>query len=237
MRIPRTVPMGLLISLPIFGAIFLPKHGALLAGHSIFAKGMLAYGLVVLLSLGAMAGFGEGRWKEFGFQKIQGTWWRFVLYALLLGVVCTLAIKASPGRGMEGAMKGLKPLQIPLLLIIASAAEEFFVRGWLQGFLQPLSVHRVKLGTARISAPVLTGALAFGAMHLPAVIEIDAWTVVFILAFTTSLGLLAGIIRERTGSLLPAIWVHLAGNAGGILGGLIYLTIRKIQGGLLPPLG
>ncbi len=229
--------MGLLISLPIFGAMFLPKHWSPLAGLPTFTKSMLAYGLVMLLSTGTMAVFGEGHWGDFGFQRAQGSWGKFVLYALLLGAVCTLAIKASPGRGMEGAMKGLKPLQIPLLLIIASAAEEFLVRGWLQGFLQPLSVHRVKLGTARISVPVLTGALAFGAMHLPAVIEIDAWTVVFILAFTTSLGLLAGIIRERTGSLLPAIWVHLAGNAGGILGGLIYLTIRKIQGGLLPPLG
>jgi len=229
--------MGFLISLLIFGAIFLPKHWAPLAGLPTFTKGLLAYGLLVLLATGTMALFGEGRWKDFGFQKAQGAWGKFVLYGLLLGAVCTLAIKASPGRGMEGALKGLDPARVLLLLLFGSAAEEFFVRGWLQGFLQPLSARRVKLGFTKVSVPVLTGALAFGAMHLPAVIRIDAWTVAFVLLFTTSLGLLAGIIRERTGSLLPAIWVHLAGNAGGILGGLIYLAIRKIQGGQLPPLG
>ncbi len=227
MRIPRTVPMGLLLSLPICGVIFLPKYWTPMAGHSLFAKGMLAYGLVVLLSLGAMASVGEGRWKDFGFQKVQGTWWRFVLYALLLGATCTLALKASPGKGMEGALKGVDPARLLLLLLFGSAVEELFVRGWLQGFLHPLSARGVKLGSARISLPVLTGALAFGAMHFPAGMAIDAWTLAFILAFTTSLGLLAGLARERTGSLLPAIGVHLAGNAGGILGGLLYVALRK----------
>ncbi len=228
MKIPRTIPLGLLISLPIFGALFLPKYWAPLAALPSFTKSMLAYGLVALLSTGAMALFGEGRWKDFGFQKAQGAWGKLVLYGLLLGAATTLAIKLSPGRGMEGVMKGLKPFQIPLLLIIASTCEELLVRGWLQGFLQPSSARSVKLGFTNVSVPALTGALAFGAMHLPTVLRIDAWTAVLILAFTTSLGLLAGIIRERRGSLLPAIAVHLAGNAGGILGGLVFLTLRRL---------
>jgi len=230
MKIHRTVPMALLISLPIFGAIFLPKHWGPLAGLALFTKGMLGYGLMVLLSLGAMVCFGEGRWKEFGFQKITGTWWRFVLYAVALGAVNALAIKLSPGKGMEGALKELRPIQIPLLIIVASAAEEFFTRGWLQGFLQPLQTRLVKLGPASVSVPVLTGALAFGAMHLKVGFTTDAWTGVAVVIFATLVGLLAGIARERTGSLLPAIAVHLAGNGGGILGSLIYLLIQRAQG-------
>lgn len=237
MKIPRTVPIGLLLSLPIFGVILLPKHWTPMAALPTFTKGMLAYGLAVLLSTVAMAGFGEGRWKDFGFQKAKGSWGKFVLYALLLGALCTLAIKESPGKGMEGALKGIKPALLLALLLVGSAAEEFFVRGWLQGFLQPLRAQGVTLGATRMSVPVLTGALAFGAMHLPAVIAIDGWTVVFVLIFTSSLGLLAGLIRERTGSLVPAITVHLAGNAGGILGGLIFLAIQRMKGGQLPLLG
>ena len=237
MKIPRTVPVGLLLSLPIFGIILLPKHSAALAGQSLFLKGMLAYGLLGLTTAGAMACFGEGRWRDFGFLRAAGSWWTFVVYALALGAVCTFALKVSPGKGMEGSLKGLKASQVLLLVLVGSAGEEFFVRGWLQGFLHPMRARMMKLGRVAVSVPVLTGALAFGAMHLPAAIALDAWTVGFLLVFTTSLGLLAGLIRERTGSLLPAIAVHLAGNAGGVIGSLIYLAIQGVRGGQESHLG
>lgn len=225
MKIPRTIPLGLLLSLSMFGALFLLRW-APLGGMPLSVKCLLTPGLMALLSMGAMALFGEGHWKDFGFQKAQGAWGKFVFYGLLLGIVMTLAVLASPGKGMG---QGAGNFQILVLTLVAhSSAEEIFMWGWLQGFLQPLSARRVKLGFVTVSVPVLTGALAFGAMHLPAVLRIDAWTTVIILASTTSLGLLAGIIRERTGSLLPAIWVHLAGNAGGILGGLVFLALRRL---------
>jgi len=237
MKIHRTVPMALLISLPIFGALFLPKHWGPLAGLTLFTKGMLAYGLMILLSLGAMACFGEGRWEDFGFQKTTGPWWRFALYAALLGAVSTLALSLGSGKGNLGSLKGLNPMQLPVLLLFGPAAEEFFTRGWLQGFLRPLRTQLVKLGPACVSVPILTGALAFGAMHLKVGFTTDAVTGVAIVIFSTSLGFLAGIIRERTGSLLPAIAVHLAGNAGGILGVLVPLIIQRVRGVPLPHLG
>jgi membrane protease YdiL (CAAX protease family) len=233
-KIPRTVFFGLLVSLPIFGAALLPKYWAPFAGQNIFVKGIEAYGMVVFLSVIAMVIFGEGRWNEFGFQKSTGSWWKFIPFALLIGAVSTLAVKISPGKGMEGGLNSIKPSQLLLLVIIGSAAEELFFRGWLQGFLWPLKTRFVKLGSAVVSVPVLTGALAFGAMHLPKGISIDLWTAVILVGFTTTLGLLAGIIRERTGSLLPSIATHLAGNAGGVLGSLVYLLIRKMQGVPLP---
>ena len=81
----------------------------------------------------------------------------------------------------------------------------------------------MKLFGFEASIPVLTGALAFGAMHLSLTLTtIDAWTIVCVLSFTTLLGLLAGLARERTRSLIQAIGTHLAGNVGGILGGIAY---------------
>ena len=234
MKIPRTVPLGLLLSFFIFGASMLPKHWALLSGQSLFTKGIEAYGITLFLSVVAMMSLGEGRWNEFGFKKSTGSWWKFTLYALLIGAFSVLAVKFSPGKGMEGALKGIKPGQLLLLVIVASAVEELFIRGWLQGFLWPLQTRTVNLGLVVFSVPVLTGALAFGAMHLPMGLSIDLWTTGIVIVFTTSLGLLAGIIRERTGSLLPSIATHLAYNAGGVLGGLIYLLIRKVQGVPLP---
>jgi membrane protease YdiL (CAAX protease family) len=128
-------------------------------------------------------------------------------------------------------------MQLPVLLLFGPAAEEFYTRGWLQGFLQPLQTRLVKLGSASVSVPVLTGALAFGAMHLKVGFTTDTWTGVTVVIFATSLGFLAGIVRERTGSLLPAIAVHLAGNAGGILGGLLHFLIQRVHGVPLPHLG
>ena len=237
MKIHRTVPMALLISLPIFGALFLPKHWGPLAGLTLFTKGMLAYGLMVLLSLGAMVCFGEGHWIDFGLQKITGPWWRFALYAALLGAISTLAISLGSGKGNLGSLKELKPMQLPVLLLFGPAAEEFFTRGWLQGFLQPMRTRLVKLGPGSVSVPVLTGALAFGAMHLKVGFTTDAWTGVTVVIFATSLGFLAGIVRERTGSLIPAITVHLAGNAGGVLAGLVTLIIQQVRGVPIPHLG
>ena len=49
MKIPRTVTMGLLLSLPIYGAIFLPKHWPPLAGN---AGGIM--GTVVFLMVQAI---------------------------------------------------------------------------------------------------------------------------------------------------------------------------------------
>ena len=237
MKIHRTVPMALLISLPIFGPLFLPKHWGPLAGLTLFTKGMLGYGLMVLLSLGAMVCFGEGRWKDFGFQKITGTWRRFAIYGALLGAVSTLAISFGSGKGNLSLLKELTPMQLPVLLLFGPAAEEFFTRGWLQGFLQPLRTRLVKLGPESVSVPVLTGALAFGAMHLKVGFTTDTWTGITVVIFATSLGFLAGIVRERTGSLLPAIAVHLAGNVGGILGGLVTLIIQRVRGVPMPHFG
>jgi membrane protease YdiL (CAAX protease family) len=74
-------------------------------------------------------------------------------------------------------------------------------------------------------------------MHLKVGFTTDVVTGVAIVIFSTSLGFLAGIVRERTGSLLPAIAVHLAGNAGGILGGLVMIIIQRFRGLPLPHLG
>jgi membrane protease YdiL (CAAX protease family) len=128
-------------------------------------------------------------------------------------------------------------MQLSVLLLFGPAAEELFTRGWLQGFLQPLRTRLLKLGPISMSVPVLTGALAFGAMHLKVGFTTDVVTGVAIVIFSTSLGFLAGIARERTGSLLPAIAVHLAGNAGGILGGLVMIIIQRFRGLPLPHLG
>jgi membrane protease YdiL (CAAX protease family) len=229
MKVPRTVPLGLVISAPIFSLTLLPKYWSSFPGQTLFAKAVISYALIAVLSTGAMAAFGEGRWKDFGFQRAEGRWRRFALYALALGAISTLAVKLGPGKGLEEAMKQLAPWQIPLLMLVASVVEELAARGWLQGFLEPTRARVVRLGRASVSVPVLTGALAFGAWHSPA-IAIDVWTGAIMVAFTTLLGWLAGTSRERTGSLVPAIVTHLAGTVGGVAGGIVYTIAEHVRG-------
>ncbi len=59
MKIPRTIPLGLLLSLSMFGALFLLRW-APLGGMPLSVKCLLTPGLMALLSMGAMALFGEG---------------------------------------------------------------------------------------------------------------------------------------------------------------------------------
>ena len=179
----------------------------------------------------------DGEWRQFGFQRARQPWGRFVLLAVLLGMSVTLALKLSSGQGMDRALKGLAPVPVLLMVLYSSVVEEVFTRGWLQGFLESLSGRTVPLPGLSLSAPVLASAVVFGAMHLTLLGKgVDALSIGVILAFTTGAGLLSALVRERTGSLLPAIWTHLAGNVGGVLGGVAYALVYRAQHGHLPSL-
>jgi membrane protease YdiL (CAAX protease family) len=151
----------------------------------------------------------------------------------VLGTLSGLAVKLSPGKGMDEAMKGIAPPFIPLLILVASAVEELAMRGWLQGFLEPLRGRVVKMGPVTVSVPVLTSSLTFGAWHLP-VILFDPWTGCIVVVFTTLLGYLAATARERSSGLAPAVWTHIAGNVGGILAGILYTVVHMAMGGAPP---
>ena len=108
------------------------------------------------------------------------------------------------------------------------------MRGFLQGHLASLEQIRILGG---LSLAALISATFFGAMHLVLLFSgADLATVVIVLCFTFSLGLLAAHQRSRTGSLAPAIVVHMAGNVGGFLVGIIFAIITIITTGK-PPVG
>ena len=164
--------------------------------------------------------------QDFGFRRAQGAWLGFAMAGALAGIVSTIVLKVSGGGGLDAALAGVAPLEVLCMLLLATVVEELFVRGWMQGFLAPLQDRGITLLGLWISIPVATGALTFGAMHLSLTMNaIDPLTMACILIFTTVLGALAGLARERTGSLVPAIGTHLAGNVGGILGGIAYAIV------------
>jgi membrane protease YdiL (CAAX protease family) len=239
MRLPRTVPIALSLSALIYVPILILRNAMPVMAweartglaHSTIAR-FLGMAMLALLTLMAMTACRAISWPDFGFCRPSDRWLRFAGGAVLLGAISTLILKSSGGGGLDSAMAGVSPFEIILILLVATCVEELFVRGWMQGFLAPLSGRRVGLLGTSISVPVATGALAFGAMHLSLTLStIDALTIVCVLAFTTLLGALAGVARERSGSLVAAVGTHLAGNVGGILGGIAYaIGTRAIHG-------
>ncbi len=196
-----------------------------------------SYTTLVVASIALASSWGGSRWHKIGFQKPDGPWLRYVLYALVVGSATTLGLKLTPGTGMGAGLKGSNPLVVLLVVLYGSFAEELFTRGWFQGFLDPLRECRVRIDWATVSVPVLASGFVFSAMHLTLLGKgVDGWTVGFILAFTAIVGILAAEVRERSASLLPAVITHLAGNAGGLVGGLVYVAIYAARHGQTPEL-
>ena len=93
----------------------------------------------------------------------------------------------------------------------------------------------MKLLFVRIELPVLISALFFACMHFTLLFAgVDATTMAVTFLFTFSIGLMAGYLRAKTGSLIPAIAVHMLANIGGMIGGIIYTLINYMITGKLP---
>jgi len=96
----------------------------------------------------------------------------------------------------------------------SSITEEIFNRGLVQSLLQDLS-HLRFLG---LSLPVWMSAILFGAGHLTVFkISGSPFFVMLIVSNATLMGLVAARYREKSGSIVPAIIVHILANIFGSL--------------------
>ena len=209
-----------------------------LAGLSASVVGTAAAHQIVLKTLLALASFALiALWKRripgtYGFQRAVGVPWRQTLITGMgLGASASLLILLLGGSGMQAAFQSMRFWQIVLIVWVGSSvSEEIFTRGWAQGALERWR----GVSYAGFSIPVITAALLFGTMHATLFRRgIDAITTVVVLLATTLLGLIAGKLRERHCGITPAIAVHFCFNAGGAIGGTLYvLTYRAITGRL-----
>jgi membrane protease YdiL (CAAX protease family) len=144
---------------------------------------------------------------------------RIMMLGLVVGIAGTLVVSIVPDAiSIEPDYGSIINLIIGVW-ILASIAEEVFTRGLIQGFLSPLTGFGFSLWGTRISIPVLISGLFFGLMHL-GILSTGAnfLSVAIIVIFAFILGIIAGYYREKSGSLIPAIIVHICGNMGGWFG-------------------
>ncbi len=218
-------------------SILLPK----LIIEGVKSRIFITQGVELALSLLAILILGKGRFRDYGFCLPRkelifcgGIAWSMI-GALVLGAAATMAVLISGAMG-NPIVKELSFPQIILnVWILSSTIEEIFTRGFLQGHLAYLEDRAVRLLFFKVNLPTLISAVFFACMHLVLILSgVDYKTVIIILIFTFSLGLLAGYQRARTGSLIPSIGIHMLGNIGGVVGGIIYSIYAMLTGGRLP---
>jgi membrane protease YdiL (CAAX protease family) len=145
-----------------------------------------------------------------------------------------MQLAASRGRPSDDPHQ-LGPVQTVLRVwIVASVAEEVLTRGLTQGLLASLSTTGFRVAGELVSVSVLLAALAFAALHLVLVRKMGAKAApVIVLAFL--LGCVAGVYRQATGSLIPAVIVHMLFNIGGTIP--MWLAPRRARSQSKPAAG
>lgn len=176
---------------------------------------------ITLVGLGFLA-FAKSRlsWDACGFRKVPVL--KFVVIYLLamgLGVLTSMIMVLTPAKGLNMLAQYSLVTYVVFIWFFSSVAEEIFVRGWMQSAIRP-SVQGKCCGLASDGA-VLSSALLFGAMHLAILLRgVDGLTAVILIPATFLLGFLCAFVRQKSGSLFPAIIAHVLFNMGAFVGGL-----------------
>jgi membrane protease YdiL (CAAX protease family) len=146
-----------------------------------------------------------------------------IVTMLVMGIIVNILNSLFPVEGGEHFASKYSFLETVLYVwILASISEEVLTRGLIQGFLTPLKVYGFRIFKRFISVPVLIGALFFGVIHVMLLTTgMNAYMVFAVVITCFILGLMAGYTREKTGSLIPAIIVHMVFNIGGAFLGLL----------------
>jgi membrane protease YdiL (CAAX protease family) len=72
-------------------------------------------------------------------------------------------------------------------------------------------------------------------MHLSLFAKgVDAISASVIVLAATALGLWAGLLRERSGSILPPLAAHIGFNVGGAFGGAAFVIVYRLSTGHFP---
>jgi membrane protease YdiL (CAAX protease family) len=171
---------------------------------------------------------------DWALRRPAGVRWRGIIgRAIALGAITSMLVLAGGGRGLQRAIGTTGLLQTILVIwILSSLSEELLTRGWLQGVLHRWRDRRV----LSIAVPALVSGLVFGAMHLGLYFKsVDPLTATVVVISATTLGIWAGVLRNRFNSLAPPVVAHVTFNVGGAVGGALYTITYRIVTGHFPP--
>jgi membrane protease YdiL (CAAX protease family) len=225
MKIVRLV-LGLLLAILVAGLsmVLISTVGAMgrASDSGSFSAGVKMQAAMLVVSLIFILALSRGRPSRYGFRIPTGAQVKAALVfgsivAVITHVVVALVWRLLPPSSGHPAAAGLSFLQIVVTVwIVASICEEVFYRGLIQSFLAPLGSYGLKVFGVRLSLPVIVAALLFGFMHMMLLtMGADTYLVGGIVGTAIVVGLTAGYHREKSGSLIPAILIHMLFNAYG----------------------
>lgn len=186
------------------------------------SDGVVIQVTMLLASVSLAAGLSRGRLSRFGFRMarlgqlaralVSGAIAAFVIHALRIAVAT-----AFPNMGGHPSVGGASFAHIVITIwILASTSEEVLHRGLVQSFLEPLRSRGFTLLGVRLTLPVVAGGVLFGATHVMLLtLGAHGIFVSLLVGSAVVLGLVAGYWREKTGSLVPAILIHMLFNVTG----------------------
>ena len=207
MKFPKLKAIALGIGLfvvvyvPAFTTTALVRPRIEIAIPLIIAITLLVALILMFLLARSPAGIGE-----FGFCIPQS---RYVASATVFGLTIGLAVAFLShllASKPPFDVSRLASWMIGLYFIIASPIqEEIIFRGLIQSMLERRWMITFSVFGGSLSGAVAFTAVLFGIIHLEAGVAVATGAII--------LGLVAGELRRRSGSLLPAIIVHAVFNA------------------------
>jgi len=222
---------GILIAIFLLILADLPARGVVAAFGSCldtapwWAKPVIRQGVELLIVLLAGAVIWKGEFWRFGF-RFSGRLniWKSIAISLPLFVLSVLV--GGIFAGLITALFGSTPAydfgnpnllqRIIEIWLLATITEEIIFRGLIQTYLSSRITSSFSLLRLRISHAALIAALLFSLAHLFLLTKgAGAAQMAMIEISTFILGLAAGYFRETTGSLVPAVIIHMLFNIWG----------------------
>ncbi len=230
---------AVLIALALLVIVDLPVRGIIAALSSVlfsaawWVKPLIRQAIEVLTALILMIVINRSiDFHKYGF-RFSGNLniWKSIIFApilfvlsLIIGGIFAGLITVFAGPTPTYDFGNMTLFQtIIKVWILASIGEEIIFRGLILTYLSSLIYTSFSLFRIRITHATLIAAIFFSLAHFMLLTRgAGAAQMAFIAVMTFILGIGAGYFREKTGSLVPAIIIHVLFNVcGDIMGTLV----------------
>ncbi|MCP4582751.1 MAG: CPBP family intramembrane metalloprotease [candidate division Zixibacteria bacterium] len=221
LRIIGRILITLLVAMAIIiiaSAIMMSlSEASLLLEKNSWLMGFIPHTAMLVLSTLILLMLGKGNLGQYGYKLPSDfSFTKIVMLPLVFGVAANIILAYLPKTDSFLPEGYSFPQIIIFIWLYASVCEEIYTRGLIQGMLSPLAQHGLTILKTRVSLPVIIGAAFFSLMHLMAfATTMPSVTLIFFLLVAFLLGVLAGNQLEKTGSLIPAIIIHIIFNVSG----------------------
>lgn len=222
---------GVLVAVFLLILVDLPGRGIVAVfGSSLglapwWLKPVVRQGAELLMALLAIAVVWKGDFRRFGF-RVSGNLkiWKSALASLplfvfgilvggLIASLITILVGSTPSYDF-GSPNLLQ--QIVKIWLLASITEEIVFRGLIQTYLSSRLSSSFSIFRIQITHAALVAAVLFSLAHLVLLTRgAGATQMAVIVVSTFILGVAAGYFRESSGSLVPAIIIHMLFNVWG----------------------